>query len=106
MDNSNIICHYGLSLTLHQFYSHNHEKPSSKIARAKFWLQLIPHVKVVYDTFKCTGNQYNMNTLSKHKINTQGFAYESKIKGRSTQMAHCTYSFPSKCGTNCLQQTG
>ena len=71
-----------------------------------FWLALIPHVKVVCDKFKCTANQYNMNTLLKHKIYSQDFVYESKIKSKSTQMAHCTYSFPSKCGTNYLRQTG
>jgi len=30
-----------------------------------FWLVLIPHFKGVCDKFKCTGNQYNMNTLPK-----------------------------------------
>jgi len=69
-------------------------------------LALIPHIKAVCDKCKCTGNQYNKNTLSKHKIYSQYFAYESKIKSRSTKMAHCTYSFPSKCGTNYLCQTG
>jgi len=87
-------------------FSHNHDKLSSKKATAKFWLALIPHVKTVCDKFKSTSNQYIMNTLSKHKINTQDFAYESKIKSRSTQMPHCTYSLTSKCGTNYLCQTG
>ena len=42
----------------------------------------------------------------KHKTYSHDSAYESKIKSRSTQMAHCTYSFPSKCGINYLHQTG
>ena len=46
--NSNIICHYGLSLTLHQFYSHTTVISSlQRKQQQPFWLALIPHVKVV-----------------------------------------------------------
>ena len=55
-------------------FSHKHEKQSSKKQEQHFRLALIPRVRVACDKFKCTGNEYNMNTLSKHKIYTQDFA--------------------------------
>lgn len=89
-------------------FSHNHDKQSSKKATAT----------ILVSTYSsCQGwlSVTSLNALAistkwthfpKHKTYSHDFAYESKIKSRSTQMAHCTYSFPSKCGTNYLHQTG